>query len=275
MFKKLVITSMIVGTLGALVAFGGRPFSYARTWITDWKKNAEANVPLDLKIKHAREEVAKLGPDIRKCMHVIAEQQVEVEEMEERIVKRQDQLKTDELAIHKMRNDLKSGDTQYVYSGVSYKASEVRKDLALRFERFRTFEEAVKRDAKILEAKKKAVKANERRLEQMMAAKKQLEVQIEQLEARWKTVQAAEATSDLEFDDSHLSQTKSLIRKLNKEIDVRTKVMATEGKMNGQIPVDVKQDRIPVTDVTKSIDDYFSKRNGTPVVKKGKATTGT
>ena len=187
-----------------------------------------------------REEVAKLGPDIRKCMHVIAEQQVEVEDLQERIAKRQEQLKTDELAIRKMRNDLKSGETHYVYSGNSYKASEVRKDLALRFERFRTFEDAVKRDAQILEAKKKAVKANERRLEEMLASKKQLELKLEQLEARWKTVQAAEVASDLEFDDSHLSKTKSLLRKLDKELDVRVRVMASEGKMKGNIPVNVK-----------------------------------
>lgn len=281
MIKKFVIAGVVVATLGALVTYGGRPFSYARTWVSNWKQSAEDNVPLDLKIQNAREEVAKLGPDIRKCMHLIAEQQVEVEDLQQRIAERREKLTTDELAIRKMRADLKSGETHYVYSGQSYRASEVRKDLALRFERFRTFEDAVKRDVKILDAKRKTMLANERRLEEMLAAKKQLEVQLEQLEARWKTVQAAEAASDIEFDDSHLSKTKALIRKLDKELDVRVKVMAAEGKVNGHIPVNVDKKRIPVNDVTKEIDEYFTKRgkdapnrNDIPVVKNGKAGAG-
>jgi len=263
MLKKLVIAGVLVGTVGSLVAFGGRPFSYARTWVVSWKKNAEDRVPLDLKIKHAREEVDKLGPEIRKCMRVVAEQQVDIEQMEARVARHQKPLKEQELAILKLRNDLKSGEPSYVYAGQSYMASEVRKDLAVRFDRFREAEESLSRERKILAAKRKSLRANERRLDEMMAAKKQLVVQIEQLEARWKTVQAAQEASEIEFDDSQLSRTKTLIAQINKELEVRTKLLAADGKMDtGTIPVNTKPADIPVVDVTKSVDDYFAKRSG-------------
>jgi len=262
MLKKLVIGGAIVATLGALVAFGGRPFSYARTWVASWKQNAEDNVPLDLKIKHAKEEVAQLGPEIRKCMHLITEQQVELEDLQDRIKKHRVEVKKQELAIKRMRDDLKTGESSYVYAGQTYRASEVRKDLAMRFDHFRAAEESLKREVQILEAKKKALKANERRLEEMLAAKKQLEVQIAQLEARHRTLESAKASSEIEFDDSHLARTKTLIRKIEKELDVQTKLLAAEGKLTGNIPVNEKPASIPVTDVTKDIDEYFAKRDG-------------
>jgi peptidoglycan hydrolase CwlO-like protein len=263
MLKKLVIAGVLVACVGSLVAFGGRPFSYARTWVASWKKSAEDRIPLDLKIKNAREEVEKLGPEIRKCMRVVAEQQVDVEQMDARIAKHQTELKNQELAILKLRNDLKTGEASYVYAGQSYMASEVRQDLAVRFDRFRDAEESLSRERKILAAKKKAMRANERRLDEMMAAKKELVVQIEQLEARWKTVQAAQEASEIEFDDSQLSRTKTLIAKINKELEVRTKLLSADGKMDtGTIPVNTKPANIPVVDVTKSVDEYFAKRNG-------------
>ena len=262
MMKKLVIGGVVFAVLGSLVAFGGRPFSYARTWVASWKQNAEDNVPLELKIQHAREEVEKLGPEIRKAMRVIAEQQVDVENLKESIAKRESEVRHHETVLLHRRNDLKRGEASYVYAGRNYLPSEVRADLVVRFDRIRTAEASLKRDAKILAAKERAVKANERRLDEMLTAKKQLAVQIEQLEARFRTLQAAKATSEIEFDDTHLSRTKTLLKKIDKQLDVEDKMLASEGKITGLIPADNKPTEIPATDVTKEIDDYFAKRKG-------------
>lgn len=257
MLKKLMWGGVLFASLTALVCFGPTPFSYVRTWVASWKKSAEANVPLDLKIKHAREEVDRLGPEIRKCMQLIAEQQVEVEQLQQNIADRRRELQHQKTALLRLRNDLKRGENTYVYAGQTYRASEVRQDLVLRFDRYRTLEASLKRDETILAAKQKSLKANERRLEEMLAAKKQLEVQLEQLEARWKTLQASQAGSELRFDDSQLARTKALIRRISKELDVRDKMLAAEGKVSGLIPVDRKPAEIPVSDITRQIDEHF------------------
>lgn len=274
MLKKLIVGGIVAGVLVAGLAWAGGPFRYARTWVASLWKNAEDSVPMDIKIKNAREEVTKLGPKIRDFMHVIAEQQVDIERLQENVADRKRELMTQQAAIQKLRDDLKRGDTTYVYAGRDYSASEVRQDLALRFERYLVLEDAVKRDEKILTAKKKALKANEQRLEGMLASKKKLEIQVEQLEARWKTLQAAESTSEVEFDDSELAETKKLIRKIDKELEVRSKLLASRGKISGNIPVDAKPSKIPVTDVTQKIDDYFGKRNGATVAAKKPAGAG-
>ena len=89
-----------------------------------------------------------------------------------------------------------------------------------------------------------------------MASKKQLEVQVEQLEARLKTVQAAQAASALEFDDSRLARAKKLISELNKQLDVRVRMLDAEGKFTELIPVEQTQ-KPDVENVTEQIDSYF------------------
>lgn len=258
MCRKLIGTVVIVTGIGTILCLAGGPFKYARTWVTSQVQTAEKNVPIDLKIQHARAEVEKLGPDVRKCMHVIAEQQVDVEQLESQIAQRQERLTEQEFAILKLRNDLKRNDVSYVYAGRNYSPTEVRSDLKIRFERFKGAKKSLERQRKILTARKKAVTANEKRLNEMLAAKDQLELQIEQLEARWKTMQAEQVTSELEFDDSQLSQTKVLLRKLNRELDVRDKLLSEEGKLTGNIPVETKPIDINKVDVTTDVDSYFN-----------------
>lgn len=270
MCKKLIISLIVLAVLIPPLAYGGGPFKHIRnaaryvwTGLTSWSKDVEDNVPLDLKIKHAREQVVQLGPDIRRCLQQIARQQVDIEELQQGIARRRLELERQKSALLKLRNDLKRGEEHYVYAGHTYSAAEVRRDLALRFDRYRTLEEALKRDEAILAARKKALQANERRVEEMLAARKQLEVQIEQLEARWKTLQAAQSATDLEFDDSQLAQTKMLIRKISRELDVRDKMLAANGNLSGVIPVDEKKPlHIPLADVTKQIDEHFAGANG-------------
>ena len=258
MIKKLVIAGLILVGGYTLVALVGGPFKYVRTWVAAKMQSAEDQVPLDLKIQHARDEVEKLGPDVRKCMHVIAQQQVDVEHFQAQITRRSSDLVTQEAAILRLRDDLKRGDTSYVYAGSTYSSAEVRSDLRLRFGRYKTAQESLRRDRQIVAARRKSLIANEKRLDEMLAARKQLEVQIEQLEARWKTLQAAQTTSELEFDDSQLSRTKTLIRQLSKELDVRDKMLSADGKLSGLIPVESsKSAKINTIDITDEVDTFF------------------
>lgn len=262
MIKKIVIMSAVVLGVGAVVGYAGGPFKYARTWVSSKMKSAEANVPTELKLQHAREEVEKLGPEVRRCMLVIAEQQDEVEQLQKRIAKSQEQLASQQNSILKLRNDLKNESATYVYAGHAYSQQEVRSDLKLRFKRYKEAQESLKSDQLILAAHLKTLRANEKRLDDMIAAKKKLEVRIAQLEARNKVLQAAKVTSELEFDDSHLSRTRKLLRSIDKEMNVDEAMLRQEGKLNaGAIPVEAKPAQIDTEDITKEIDSFF-KSNG-------------
>jgi hypothetical protein len=109
-----------------------------------------------------------------------------------------------------------------------------------------------------LKAREKSLRAHEQKLDEMLAAKKDLEVQVEQLGARVKTLQAAETVSTLEIDDSELTRVKKLIRELNKQLDVKEKMLDAEGKFVGLIPVESTATEMPAEKITEEIDAYFN-----------------
>ncbi|MEX0726024.1 MAG: hypothetical protein WD065_07130, partial [Planctomycetaceae bacterium] len=100
--------------------------------------------------------------------------------------------------------------------------------------------------------------ANQEKLETLLATKQTLAVEIEQIEARHRTIQAAEAVQYVEIDDSQLNRAKTLIAELNKQLDVKEKMLDVPQQFNGLIPVE--KDAAERQDVVTKIDSYF----GTP-----------
>lgn len=254
MLKKSLIGVGVAAALAAFV-FGKDVFSYASTSASMVRDSIKSEVPIDVEIQRARDLVAQLMPEIRQCMHVTAEQQVDIEHLTTEIARKEGELGRQKGEILALRNDLANGGDTFVYASRKYTSDEVRRDLAVRFERFKSFEDAITRDKQILNAREKALRANQQKLDDMFAAKQNLEVQLEQLDAKLKTIEAAETVSDLEIDDSKLSQAKSLIKALDRELDVRQKTLDGEGKFTGQIPVNVREE-VPVN-IGEQIDDYF------------------
>ena len=139
-------------------------------------------------------------------MHKIAEQQVDIEHRTREIRrKKQEELGRQKQVILTLRNDLEHGSGTFKYASRTYTANQVKRDLALRFDRFKGFEESIGRDKQILEAREKTLRANKEKLDTLLSCKKELVVQIEQLDARLKTVQAARrpATSTSTTRDWH------------------------------------------------------------------------
>lgn len=254
MLKKSLIGAGIALTLGAFV-FGKDVFSYARTAGSSVRNAVKSEVPIEFEVQRAREMVENLVPDIRRCMHVIAEQQVDIEHLQREIARKDTELEQQKTAILALRQDLDSGDSTFVYASRTYTSDEVKRDLANRFGRYKVAKESLDRDSEILDARRQALAANEKRLDNMLASKQQLEVKVEQLEARLKTLQATQSVATIEFDDSQLVRAKKLIAELDKQLDVEQRLQDADGKFTELIPVDAEP---PVpADITGQIDSYF------------------
>jgi chromosome segregation ATPase len=255
MIKKVLIGSTIALVAGFFF-FGRGLFSYARTAANEIRDSVRGEVPLDFEVKRARDQVEAIVPDIRKCMQLVAEQQVEIEHLDSTVERKVAALEQQKQAILVLRKHLDTGAEQYVTYGRHYSQDEVRRDLARKYERYETAEEMLERDQKVLEAHRKTLAANQTKLDEMLSAKRDLEVQIAQLEARLKTLQAAEAASALEFDDSQLAQAKKLILDLNKQLDVRAAMLEAEGQFTDGIPVATEPEEAPA-DILEQIDAKF------------------
>jgi chromosome segregation ATPase len=259
--KKSLIGAAVLVALGTFV-FGRDALSYATTWGGTVRDAVKSEVPLEFEIERARTEVENLVPDIRDMMHVIASAQVDVDHKVKEVERRSDALDSQKTAILALRNDLDTGRSEFVYARHTYSADDVRKDLEKRFKQYKVAENSLESDVQILTAWKRTMTANQEKLDTMLTAKQDLEVQIEQLEARLRTVEAAEATATLSFDDSKLAKAKKLIAELNKQLDVRERQASLEGQVNGLIPVEEATESTEGS-ITNRIDDYFGPKANT------------
>ena len=255
MIKKVLIGSAIAIVAGYFF-FGKGLFSYARTAANEIRDSVRGEVPLDFEVKRARDQVEAIVPDIRKCMQLVAEQQVNIEHLQSDVERHTASLEEQKQAIVALRDHVASGAEHYVSYGREFSQDEVRRDLHRKLQRYELSEQELERDRQVLEAHRKMLAANQQKLDEMLSAKRDLEVQIVQLEARLKTLQAAEAASALEFDDSQLAQAKKLIGELNKQLDVRAAMLEAEGKFTDGIAVESEPETAPV-DILEQIDAKF------------------
>jgi len=237
MFKKLLLAAGIV-CVGAVLWFGTSLGSYVRTSAGYVNDAVQESVPMDFQINRARDMLADLAPEIRKNMHLIAKEEVELRRLEEQIAQSERQLAEQKSQILQLKTDLASGKTAFRYAGRNYTPDQVKADLAARFQRYKTNEQSLACLQQIAEARRKAVAAAQQRLDGMLTAKRQLEVEIENISARNQMAEAVRSASEYQFDESRLGRVKELIAQLKTRVEVSEKLSETDWNAQGEIPLE-------------------------------------
>ena len=252
MVKKLLIVGGSTMLLG-LLFFGRDAVSYVRTsagYMTDSVKNS---VPVEFQIKRARRMIKDLVPEVRKNMHVIAKEEVEVARLDEQIAKSESRLGKEKEGLMRLRADLATGEKAFRYADRQYTADQVKVDLANRFERYKTGEATLGSLRDIHAARQRSLAAARQKLEGMLAARRQLLVDVENVEARLQMVAAAQTTSNYSFDDSRLGRVKELIGDLRTRLDVAEQLVNAEGYFQDEIPLD----QVAPANIEEKISEYF------------------
>ena len=236
--------------------FGHNALSYVKTSANKVSETVKSSVPIDYEIDHARQMIKDLAPEIRRNMHLIAKEEVQVAHVEQRVDDMQKKLSKDRDEIFHLKEALDKGGNVCLLVGRRYTADQVKTDLSNRFKRYRTTEETSFNLAKILDARQQGLDAARQKLNGMLSAKRQLEVDVENLEARMKMVEVAQTTSEFNFDDSHLARTKELILDIQTRIEVSEQLMNSETNFHDQIPLELSD---TVEDISEQVTAYFTK----------------
>jgi predicted nucleic acid-binding Zn-ribbon protein len=233
---------------------GRDAFSYMKTsagWVSE---SVKSNIPIEFEIERARKMVKDLVPDIRRNMHVIAQEEVELERLDKQIADTDSTLAKDRDGIMRLKTDLSSASTTHTYNGRTYTVKQVKADLANRFERFKTTDATLASLKEIHSARQKSLEAARQKLEGMLAAKTKLEADVQNLEARLKMVEVAQTTSNYQFDDSQLGRAKELISEVRTRLNVAERLVNAETKFDGEIPLDSPE----TEDIVNQITEYFA-----------------
>src|SRR6266404_1830617 len=130
---KRVLFSTIGLVVLALFFFGRDAASYFGTTIGRIKDSVKQSVPISFEIDRARKMVKDLVPDIQRNMHVIAQEEVEVDRLQHQIVDGQQKLEKDKKDLLRLKNDAESAQESFKYGGRVYTVAQVKSDLSNRF----------------------------------------------------------------------------------------------------------------------------------------------
>lgn len=255
-----MIRRAIVGTgvtlLLALFFFGRDAVSYVRTSTGYVKESVQSSIPMGFQLDRARGMIKDLTFEIRKNMHIIAKEEIEVERFQKQIEAAQAALAKDKEALLKLKTDLASGKKTFEYGARKYTAEQVRTDLANRFERYKTSEATLASLQDIHRARQRSLDAARQKLEGTLAAKRQLQVDVENLEARRQMLAAAQTSSNFQFDDSQLGRVKELVGDLRTRLDVAERLVNAENSFRDEIPVD----QPTPANIVEQISEHFSEK---------------
>ncbi len=252
MLKKLVIVGLGVMGLGLVTVKSGMS-SYVSTAYRRTTESVKDSVPMEFQIDRARNMVKDLEPEIRRSMHVIAKEEVEVGEIEKRIAEAEGKASKDKEEILQLQSDLDTGRRTFRYAGHSYTSDEVKSDLARRFNRYKTADATLDSLRQMRDARSRNLEAARQKLTAMMSAQRQLQVEVENLEAKLKLVQVAEASSDFQFDDSQLARCKELMADIRTRLEVDAKLANADTNFTDEIPLHESE----TDDVTQQVAEYF------------------
>lgn len=264
MLKKVVIGSLVTA-LAAGFLFGTEMFSYARTACDNVREAVKSEISPEFELTRIRKQIDQLMPEIRQHMTVVAEQSVDVKDMQREIAEKEVRLSRQRDEIMARRHDLDSGKDGFTYRAVSYTRHEAEALLAEKFEAYKIGEDVLSRERQILEAQRQTLRANQKKLNSMMDRKETLAVSVSQLEARLKTIQATEAVNSVEIDDTELAKVEKAIKALNHNLDVRESLLEIEGHIIDP-DIFVEMDELETSDVhtniLSEIDSHFGVNEG-------------
>jgi phage shock protein A len=252
MIKKALLITTGLGVT-TLVLFGRDAASYVGTSYHRMTSSVQDAVPVEFQIDRAQQMVRDLEPEIRRSMHVIAKEEVEVESLDKRLETAEVKADKEKSEIMRLQSDLQSGKNVFRYAGLSYSADEVKQDLSRRFVRYKTSDATLGSLTDMRKARQANLEAAREKLAAMMNAQRQLHVEVENLEAKLKLVEVARASSDLKLDDSQLARAKELITDIRTKLDVAAKLANADTNFKDEIPLDEPT----AEDITDQITEYF------------------
>jgi uncharacterized coiled-coil protein SlyX len=268
MFKRAILVATGLG-LTTVVLFGRDAASYVSTTYHRLTSSVQESVPVDFQIDRAKQMVRDLDPEIRRSMHVIAKEEVAIEELNKQIGANQEKADKDKTDILHLQSDLGQNKKVYQYASRTYSSDEVKQDLARRFSRFKVADDTLGSMKQMRDARQKNLDAAQQKLAAMINARRKLEVDVQNLEAKKKLVEVAQASSEYIFDDSQLARAKELITDIRTRLDVAAKLANADVNVQTEIPLN---DAAPA-DITDQVTEYFKLAPKAEPAKEVEATT--
>lgn len=255
--KTIKFTFIIVACsalIGSLV-FGTDVMSYVRCSANSVQSAVKDAVPIEFELKRAGDLLEDIIPEMHAQIRLIAEEEVEVAALKGELDKSRQMLTSEFDRIRTLKTALEADQVSYQFGARQFSRSDVKADLAARFERYKEAELVINSKERLLATRENSLNAAMALLEKTKSQKRLLTDKISTLEGRFRVAKAqAVGSTRLNLDSSKLTQAEKLINQINKRLDVAERVLAHESRFVQTIPVDVIQEK----DLLAQIEEHFN-----------------
>ena len=251
---KVAVLSGAALALAGGVLFGTDLGSYVTSSVKQVRHVARDNVPIEFELQRARDLLDDIIPEMQANVRLIAQQEVEVDQLKRDIIQSQKALGEEQMRVAKLRDCLSTEQVSFTFGGLRYSRDQLKEELARKFDRYKEAEVVLSGKRRLLDNREKALHAGMQAVERTKGQKVLLEQQIEALQGQFKLVQAAQTGSEFAIDNSKLAQTEKLITQIKKQLDVAERVLAHEARFTEAIPVDTVNEK----DLVAAVDDHFT-----------------
>jgi chromosome segregation ATPase len=251
---KLGLLSAVGLTVAGGLVFGRELCSYVSSSARSVRTVVKDAVPVDFELRRARDLVDDIIPEMHACVRMIAQQEVEIAQLNKDIEQSRKQLDEERTRVAKLREALASPQSSFTFNGFSWSREQVKEDLAHRFDNLKEAEVVLSGKQRLLENRQRSLAAAMQTLDRTRSQKSLLESQIAALEGQNQLVKAASVGSNLNIDNSKLAQSEKLIAEIKKQLDVAERVLAHESHFVQPIPVDAISEK----DLVNEIDAHLA-----------------
>ena len=220
-------------------------------------------IPIDLELKRAESLIRQIDPQINTCKRDVANSQVELERLQESIVRLEKVVDAQEKKL-KTGAKLLAGDgnSEVVLAAADFGARRrMQTDLQRTKDSYVNDVSILKTKRALVDRQTRAVEAATQRLHAVRTEREALEDQVRSLKVQQQQVEALTANSTrFDLDSTALSQAKEVINTVRKRLDVAQRMLENDMVFQGEDPNVVAADE---RNVLKEIHELFA-ANGAP-----------
>ncbi len=250
--KLCVIGAVSLCVVGGLF-FGKDLLSYVRTSAKSIRQAVKGSVPIEFELRRAHDLLEEIIPEMHANIRLIAQQEVEIAALRTDIERSKKASVDERERISKLSEALKTQQVSYTFGGKAYPRTELKRDLAHRFDLFKEAELVLASKGCLLASREKSLQAAMQLLDRTRSQKRQLRDKIEGLESKYRLVRASAVGSRIQLDNSKLAQTEKLIAQIKTRLDVSERILAHESRFVQPILIDTVTEKELLT----QINEYF------------------
>ncbi len=253
--------AVVVGSLGITTTW-----SYIKTGWRGVGKAIREATPISFDLERLNNELKDIEPEIRRNLAVIAQMEVDVENLEEQIAKLEKEQNQAFAEMKKLREALGTNAQTFQFAGKEYRRFEVESDLSRRLEVYKARQAELEVKKQVLEERRRNLELAQRKLTEYRQRYDQLLVQLDSLRAQHRTLEMAKQVGSVKLDESRLGVAEQLAKEIESRIRVGQRLLEVSEMSGGGIRLEAD---------SRSAAERFDELFGSPAGEQAAEDPGT